>query len=105
MDLSLGLREIEDEEAMYKFRDENRKKSTVDLSLGLGRVNSIEEGEYRIPGNPMLKVGLEKATEEDLQKEDANSDEQMMSMSDMMAALGRGNSLEGESWERKVDSK
>lgn len=105
--MSLGLSEVVDEDAMIALKNENRKKSTVNLSLGLGRMNSLEEGEeegeFKLPGNPMLKVGLEMANEID-DTSDSKGDENLMSMSAMMSALGN-NSLEGESWETKADTR
>lgn len=102
VNLSLGLSEVEDEEAMIAIRNENRKKSTVNLSLGLGRMNSFEEGEFKIPGNPMLKVGLEVTSGDDTSE--SKGGEELMSMAAMMSALGN-DSLEGESWEKKADTR
>ena len=89
---------------MIALKNENRKKSTVNLSLGLGRMNSLEEGEFKLPGNPMLKVGLEVTNGVDDESSDSKGDENLMSMSAMMSALGN-NSLEGESWETKADTR
>jgi hypothetical protein len=101
VNLSLGLSEVADEDALIEIRNENRKKSTVNLSLGLGRMHSLEEDDMKKPGNPMLKIGLEVA--EDVDTNESKGDEDMLSMSDMMSALCNS-SLEGEAWETKADT-
>jgi hypothetical protein len=101
VNLSLGLSDVVDEEAMIEIRNANRKKSTVDLSLGLGRMNSSDEGDMKMPGNPMLKIGLEVATDIE-SNESKGGDEELLSMSAMMSALC-SDSLEGEAWESKAD--
>ena len=105
VDLSLGLSEVEDEEAAIDFRNQNRKKSTVDLGLGLYRLDSMEDGEVtRKPGNPILKVGLERASSNEEEEKTDSKEENLLPMSDMMSLL-HNDSLGGEAWENKVDTR
>mmetsp|Transcript_24838 Transcript_24838/g.42047 ORF Transcript_24838/g.42047 Transcript_24838/m.42047 type:complete len:194 (+) Transcript_24838:61-642(+) len=104
VNLSLGLSDVVDEEAMAEILNANKKKSTVNLSLGLGRMNSYEEGSLQMPGNPMLKIGLEVATDLDVDTNETKGSEDLLSMTEMMSALCN-DSLEGEAWEIKADTR
>lgn len=89
---------------MAEILNANKKKSTVNLSLGLGRMNSYEEGSLQMPGNPMLKIGLEVATDLDVDTNETKGSEDLLSMTEMMSALCN-DSLEGEAWEIKADTR
>lgn len=102
VNLSLGLSDMPDEETLMNIRNENRKKSTVNLTLGLSRMESLGEEEVRYPGNPMMKVGLEVANDEE--SCESQGDEHLLSMAAMMTALGN-DSVEGEAWETRADKK
>jgi hypothetical protein len=103
VDLSLGLSDVVDEDAASELIAQNKRKSTVNLSLGLGRVYSNDEEEAKAPGNPMLKIGLEVANDA-TDTNESKGVENLLSMSDMMSYLDN-NSLGGEAWESKVDTK
>lgn len=104
MNLSIGLSDVVDEEALIEIRNENRRKSTVDMGLGLNRMNSTDDDELKVPGNPMLKIGLEVADGQDTNESKGSED--LLSMVDIMSALGN-DSLEGEgeAWESKKETR